>query len=113
MNTNPYLKQKDRMGLGTKVAAAASLALVGGLMAVGCAADDDDSRCDTYSNVAVSVPAPRPAPPAPRPAPAPAPKPNLNKPTAPKPKSPGGTSVVPVPNGSTTHVTCYGDRDDD
>ncbi|QBZ73358.1 hypothetical protein SEA_REMUSLOOPIN_44 [Streptomyces phage RemusLoopin] len=110
---NPY--GKDKMGLGTKVAAAASVALVGALMVAGCSADDDDTRCDTYTTVGFGVPAPRPAPaPAPRPAPAPAPKPNLTKPTTPKSPKTGGTTVVPVPvnPGPTTHTVCH-DRDDD
>jgi hypothetical protein len=110
---NPY--GKDKMGLGTKVAAAASVALVGALMVAGCSAEgDDDTRCDTYTTVGFGVPAPRPAP-APAPRPAPAPKPNLNKPTTPKsPNRSGGTAVVPVPvnPGPTTHTVCH-DRDDD
>ncbi|MFE9767028.1 hypothetical protein ACFYPC_21320 [Streptomyces sp. NPDC005808] len=109
---NPYGK-RDKVSTGAKVAAAASVALVGALMVAGCAADDDDTRCDTYSTVAFS---PRPAPaPAPRPAPAPAPKPNLTKPTTPKaPQRSGGTTVVPVPvnPGPTTHVNCHDEYDD-
>jgi hypothetical protein len=99
---NPYGKRKNKMSTGTKVAAAASAALVGALMVAGCAADED-TRCDSYTAVAFSprpAPAPRPAAPAPRPAPAPKPV---------KPKSPGGTTVVPVPVNPGTHVVCTGE----